>query len=136
MTDAAMRSRSMKSSGLPTKLKEHRLKLGMSMSSHGQRRCAAAGMGGQVKCYTFRATGITAYLLKAAPSKGPQAIAAMKARARPSFTTGQRTGSRWRRSSGSRSNALDDEPLWPAQDALALDRAFAGLFFVLRTVED
>lgn len=41
-----------------------------------KRRCAAAEMGGQANCHTFRATGITAYLLNGGSIEGAQAIAA------------------------------------------------------------
>ena len=41
-----------------------------------KRRCAAAGLGGQANCHTFRATGITAYLLNGGSIEGAQAIAA------------------------------------------------------------
>jgi integrase/recombinase XerD len=41
-----------------------------------KRRCAAADMGGQANCHTFRATGITAYLLNGGSIEGAQAIAA------------------------------------------------------------
>lgn len=40
-----------------------------------KRRCAAAEMGGQANCHTFRATGITAYLLNGGSIEGAQAIA-------------------------------------------------------------
>jgi integrase/recombinase XerD len=41
-----------------------------------KRRCAAADMGSQANCHTFRATGITAYLLNGGSIEGAQAIAA------------------------------------------------------------
>ena len=41
-----------------------------------KRRCAAAEMGSQSNCHTFRATGITAYLLNGGDIEGAQAIAA------------------------------------------------------------
>ena len=41
-----------------------------------KRRCAAAELGGQANCHTFRATGITAYLLNGGSIEGAQAIAA------------------------------------------------------------
>jgi integrase len=41
-----------------------------------KRRCAAAEMGDQANCHTFRATGITAYLLNGGSIEGAQAIAA------------------------------------------------------------
>ncbi len=41
-----------------------------------KRRCAAADMGDQANCHTFRATGITAYLLNGGTIEGAQAIAA------------------------------------------------------------
>ena len=41
-----------------------------------KRRCAAAGLGDTPNCHTFRATGITAYLLNGGTIEGAQAIAA------------------------------------------------------------
>lgn len=41
-----------------------------------KRRSAAAGLGAAPNCYTFRATGITAYLLNGGSIEGAQAIAA------------------------------------------------------------
>ena len=41
-----------------------------------KRRCAAAGLGTTPNCHTFRATGITAYLLNGGTIEGAQAIAA------------------------------------------------------------
>ena len=41
-----------------------------------KRRCAAAEMGGKANCHTFRATGITAYLLNGGTIEGAQSIAA------------------------------------------------------------
>jgi site-specific recombinase XerD len=41
-----------------------------------KRRCAAAGLGTTPNCHTFRATGITAYLLNGGNIEGAQAIAA------------------------------------------------------------
>jgi len=41
-----------------------------------KRRCAAAGLGSAPNCHTFRATGITAYLLNGGNIEGAQAIAA------------------------------------------------------------
>lgn len=41
-----------------------------------KRRCAAAEMGDKANCHTFRATGITAYLLNGGSIEGAQAIAA------------------------------------------------------------
>jgi integrase/recombinase XerD len=41
-----------------------------------KRRCADANMGDQANCHTFRATGITAYLLNGGSIEGAQAIAA------------------------------------------------------------
>lgn len=41
-----------------------------------KRRCAAAGLAGQANCHTFRATGITAYLLNGGSIEGAQTIAA------------------------------------------------------------
>ena len=40
-----------------------------------KRRCAAAGLGGQANCHTFRATGITAYLLNGGLIEWAQVIA-------------------------------------------------------------
>ena len=52
-----------------------------------KRRRDAAGLGDAPNCHTFRATGITAYLLNGGNIEGAQAIAAMKAHARPRSTT-------------------------------------------------
>ena len=41
-----------------------------------KRRCLAAGLGTQANCHTFRATGITAYLLNGGSIEGAQSIAA------------------------------------------------------------
>ena len=41
-----------------------------------KRRSAAAGLGDAPNCHTFRATGITAYLLNGGSIEGAQAIAA------------------------------------------------------------
>jgi integrase len=41
-----------------------------------KRRCADAGLGDTPNCHTFRATGITAYLLNGGTIEGAQAIAA------------------------------------------------------------
>ena len=41
-----------------------------------KRRCAAAGLGTTPNCHTFRATGITAFLLNGGTIEGAQAIAA------------------------------------------------------------
>jgi integrase/recombinase XerD len=41
-----------------------------------KRRCAAAELGAKANCHTFRATGITAYLLNGGTIENAQAIAA------------------------------------------------------------
>ena len=64
-----------------------------------RRRAAAAGIMAPIGNHTFRATGITAYLATAARWSTRSRWRRMKARARPSSTTGRRSGSRrtrWR----------------------------------------
>lgn len=41
-----------------------------------ERRCAQAGVGAAANCHTYRATGITAYLLNGGTIENTQAIAA------------------------------------------------------------
>jgi integrase/recombinase XerC len=59
-----------------------------------RRRAAAAGIMAPIGNHTFRATGITTYLGDGGRSNMRNPWLRMKARARPSFMTARRTGSR------------------------------------------
>ena len=67
-----------------------------------KRRVKAAGPGDAANCHTFRASGITAYLLTAARSNAHRRSQGMRARAPRSSTTGRRPTSPSRISSESR----------------------------------
>jgi integrase len=56
-----------------------------------KRRAAAAGLPREICCHTFRATGITSFLLNGGELAKAQKIANHEPPARPSSTTGRRT---------------------------------------------
>jgi site-specific recombinase XerD len=55
-----------------------------------KRRCQQTALGAAANCHTFRATGITAYLLNGGTLEHAQAIAAMRALERQNFMTARR----------------------------------------------
>jgi integrase len=67
-----------------------------------QRRAADLGLKVKIGCYTFRATGITAYLEAGGTLENAQLIRRTKAHAQPSFMIAQAMKSRSMRSSGLR----------------------------------
>jgi hypothetical protein len=59
-----------------------------------RRRAAAAGIAAEIGCYTFLATGITAYLANGGALEHVQEMACTRARAPPSSMIGRRSGLR------------------------------------------
>jgi hypothetical protein len=66
-----------------------------------KRRCRHAELGAAVNCHTFRATGITAYLLNGGSLENAQALPRMNSPARRSSMTARPMRSRSMKSSGS-----------------------------------
>jgi hypothetical protein len=72
-----------------------------------RRRAVTVGVHAPIGNHTFRATGITAYLANGGALEHAQEMAA-ESRARPSSTTGRRSGSRKTKSRGYGSNTKDE----------------------------
>jgi CubicO group peptidase (beta-lactamase class C family) len=72
-----------------------------------KKRCRQSALGAAANCHTFRATGITAYMLNGGTLEHAQTIAAQESpRGRPSFRTERPMKSRSMRSNASESDGM------------------------------